>query len=54
MELLNSSNRLYRPDIAVFNMIKEACSAFFADDKTAEETARIIQARIGIYVSEQS
>ena len=39
-----------REDIS--RIINEEAGAFFADDKTAEETADIIQNRVKIYVSE--
>ena len=38
----------------ICNIVKEEEKAFFAGDKTAEETAEIIQSRVKIYVSENS
>ena len=32
----------------------EEAAAFFAGDQTAEETARVIQSRVSIYLGEQS
>ena len=36
------------------DIIQEEAAAFFNGDKTAEETARIIQNRVEIYLGEQS
>ena len=38
---------------AINTIIEEECQAFFAGQKTAEETARLIQDRAGLYVFEQ-
>lgn len=53
-ELLESVGRAYRHDENVYNIVVEEAAAFFAGDKTAQETARLIQSRIQIYVAEQS
>ena len=39
-------------DQTVFNIIKEEAAAYFADQKSAEEVAKIIQSRVSLYVSE--
>lgn len=41
-------------DSPALGIIKEEAAAFFAGDKTAEETADIIQSRVEIYLAEQS
>ena len=38
----------------ISEIINEESKAFFAGDKTAEETAKILQSRVKIYVSENS
>lgn len=38
----------------IFAIVQEEMEAFFAGDKSAEETAEIIQNRVGIYISENS
>ena len=43
---------LYDP--AAMDIISEECAAYFSGQRSAEETARIIQSRMSIYVSEQS
>lgn len=40
-------------DETVLDIIKSESQAFFNGDKTAEETARLIQSRAGLYVAEQ-
>lgn len=41
-------------DETVFNIISDECNSYFAGDKTAEQTAEIIQNRVSIFISEQS
>lgn len=38
----------------ITEMINEETKAFFAGDKTAKETAEVLQSRVKIYVSENS
>ena len=38
----------------ICEMILEETNAYFAGDKTAEETAKVLQSRVGIYVSEHA
>ena len=38
----------------IYNIIKEESQAYFAGDKTTEETAELIQSRVKLYVSENS
>ena len=40
-------------DETVLNIIETECAAFFAGDKSAEETARLIQSKVSLYVAEQ-
>ena len=54
MDLLTSaSHRLYQNE-DVLAIVEEEASAFFAGEKTAEETAQIIQSRVQIYISESN
>lgn len=41
-------------DMNVVSIVEENAAAMFAGDRTPEETARVIQSRVSIYVSEQS
>jgi ABC-type glycerol-3-phosphate transport system substrate-binding protein len=53
MEFLNSITRTMEYDQTLADIVTEECAAFFAGDKSAEETARLIQSRVLIYVNEQ-
>lgn len=49
---LRSLTQVVRYDTNMMNIINEETAAFFAGSKTAEETAKIIQNRVSIYVGE--
>ncbi len=49
---IKASKFYYNED--VFNIILDECNSYFAGDKTAEQTAEIIQNRVSILISEQS
>ena len=51
-KLMKSKNKMYSYDDALFNIVHEELSYFFAGNKTAEETAKIIQNRASVYLSE--
>ncbi|MGN0979571.1 MAG: hypothetical protein ACI4PT_04490 [Candidatus Avoscillospira sp.] len=53
MQLYESCNSIYSYDEAILNIIKEEIEPFFDGQKTAEETARLIQNRVSLYVAEQ-
>lgn len=53
LELIESCDRLACADVAVYNIICQECGALFAGDKTPEETARLIQDRVSLYINEQ-
>jgi ABC-type glycerol-3-phosphate transport system substrate-binding protein len=40
-------------DESVMNIVKEEAAAYFAGEKTVEETAALIQNRVRLYISEQ-
>ena len=52
-ELIASVKYSYSYDKTIMEMITEECSSFFAGEKTAQETAALIQNRVSIYVNEQ-
>ena len=52
-ELIKSTDRVMHTDLDLLNIVFEEAEAFFASDKSAEETARIIQSKALIYVNEQ-
>ncbi len=53
-DLLTNANLMYYRDDTIPDIILEEADAFFAGDKTAEETASILQSRVSIYLAEQS
>ena len=53
MEVINSTTRVMTYDQEVLDIIKDETSAFFEGQKSAEETAKMIQSRVGLYVGEQ-
>lgn len=53
-ELVYGAQNVRTNDSTIIPIIQEEAAAFFNGDKTAEETARIIQNRISIYLGEQS
>lgn len=52
MELFENTSVINEPDQKLMEIIGEETAAFFEGSKTAEETAKIIQNRASIYVSE--
>lgn len=52
MEYIRSVNQAVRYDTSMMAIIHEEAAAFFAGSKSAQETAKIIQNRVSIYVSE--
>ena len=54
MALYESCSGVYVYDQEVMEQIEEECSAFFAGQKTAEETASLIQNVVGLYMAERS
>ena len=53
MELINSVSGVYAYNQSVFTIIQEEAAAYFAGQKSAEDTAAQIQSRMNIYVNEQ-
>jgi len=53
MDIYNRCTNFYSYHQEITNLISEEAAAFFDGHKTAEETARLIQDRIGLYVMEQ-
>lgn len=53
-ERIGSFNNYDSREDAVYNIVSEEAEGFFSGDKTAKETAEIIQSRVKIYVSENS
>jgi uncharacterized protein CbrC (UPF0167 family) len=53
LELINSTNRVYSYDQEIYDIIVDDAAAFFEGQKSAEETAKLIQNRVSLYVNEQ-
>lgn len=54
MALINSITAIQQSDSSVLEIIQAVTPQFFAGEKTAEEAAKEIQNRVGLYVAEQS
>lgn len=54
MELINNTTKLMTTDTSLYDIILEEAEAFFSDQKSAEETAKMIQSRVSLYVKEQA
>ena len=52
-ELIGGIDSLAVYDRTVFDIIMGSCGAFFSGDKSAEETAEVIQSKVSIYLAEQ-
>lgn len=53
-ELINSCTKTINQDDSLIEIIKEEGAAFFNDQKSAEETAKMIQSRVSVLVKEQA
>jgi ABC-type glycerol-3-phosphate transport system substrate-binding protein len=53
MDLINSAERTASYDESIMEIIRDEAAAFFAGQKSAKETAAVIQSRVNIYVNEQ-
>ena len=51
--LINRIDKVDMYDPNIFNIVWEATGAYFAGDKTLDETVQMIQNRVGLYVNEQ-
>ena len=53
-EGINRATTHVREDENILAIVQEESEAFYSGDKSAEEVAKLIQSRIGIYIAEQS
>ena len=53
-DLVGSIENVAMYDETVLKIIHEACEPFFSGAKTAQETAKIIQSKVSLYLSEQA
>lgn len=54
LELISSVENIAMYDETILQLIEAESGAFFAGDRTAEQTAALIQAKASLYISEQS
>jgi ABC-type glycerol-3-phosphate transport system substrate-binding protein len=52
-EIINSAKTVARYDSSLTTIITEECEAFFSGQKSAADTAQMIQSRVKLYVNEQ-
>ena len=53
MRLYNDTNTIYWEDNDLWEIVSEQAQAYFAGDKSLEETASAIQSRAELYVNER-
>ena len=51
--LINSITKIDMYDSNIYNIVWEAAGAYFAGDKTLDETVALLQNRVGLYINEQ-
>jgi len=51
--LLNSTTQLYWPEDDLANIVWETLGAYFAEDRTMDDTIRLLNNRVGVYLNEQ-
>ena len=52
--LIENTHSVYSYDQDILDIITDEVAAFFAGEKTAEDTAAMVQSRVNLYVQEQS
>ena len=54
LDLIENTHSVYSYDQDIMNIITDEVAAFFAGEKSAEDTAAMVQSRVNLYVQEQS
>lgn len=54
MDVVNSCTRVASESSSVYDIVNEEAQAYFNGQKSAEDTAKMVQSRVSIYVKEQS
>lgn len=52
--LINATTAVYGYDESILNIITDEAAAYFAGEKSLDDTANMIQSRVNLYVAEQS
>ena len=54
LAVVESATQAVDMNTTVASIVRSEAAAYFAGQKSAEETARLIQSKVNLYVSEQS
>ena len=54
LDLINATTAVYGYDESILNIISGEAAAYFAGEKSLDDTANMIQSRVNLYVAEQS
>ena len=54
LDLLNNTHCVYGYDDSIMSIITDEAQAYFAGEKSLDDTANMIQSRVNLYVAEQS
>lgn len=54
LDLINAITAVYGYDESILNIISDEAAAYFAGEKSLDDTANMIQSRVNLYVAEQS
>lgn len=52
-ELINTTSQIYWPDDTLSNIVWEAVSPYLSGDKTLDDTLRLLENRVSLYLNEQ-
>ena len=54
LDLINATTTVFGYDESILNIISDEAAAYFAGEKSLDDTANMIQSRVNLYVAEQS
>ena len=54
LDLINATTAVYGYDESILSIISDEAAAYFAGEKSLDDTANMIQSRVNLYVAEQS
>ena len=54
LDVINTTTAVYGYDESILNIISDEAAAYFAGEKSLDDTANMIQSRVNLYVAEQS
>ena len=52
-DFVNHIDKIDLYDTTIYDLVQEQCGPYFAGDMTMDETIRLIENRVGLYVNEQ-